>query len=51
MPHRSTQGHCGGPNRYRGTPYAWIVASLVGHTTAHATQIRQFAAAFADTRR
>lgn len=30
------------PHRYEGKPYAWIVTSLVGHTTAHATQIRQF---------
>lgn len=29
-------------HRCQGRPYAWIVASLVGHTTAHATQIRQF---------
>lgn len=29
-------------HRYKGRPYAWIVTSLVGHTTAHATQIRQF---------
>ncbi|MHB8504668.1 MAG: hypothetical protein ACYDEN_02935 [Acidimicrobiales bacterium] len=29
-------------HRYQGRPYAWIVTSLVGHTTAHATQIRQF---------
>jgi hypothetical protein len=29
-------------HRYAGTPYAWIVTSLIGHTTAHATQLRQF---------
>jgi hypothetical protein len=29
-------------HRYAGQPYAWIVTSLIGHTTAHATQIRQF---------
>lgn len=29
-------------HRYKGQPYAWLVTSLVGHTTAHATQIRQF---------
>ncbi len=29
-------------HRYRGRPYASIVTSLVGHTAAHATQIRQF---------
>lgn len=28
-------------HRYAGQPYAWIVTSLIGHTTAHATQIRQ----------
>lgn len=33
-------------HRYAGKPYAWAVTSLVGHTTAHATQIRQFSAAF-----
>ena len=27
-------------HRYAGTPYAWIVTSLIAHTTAHATQIR-----------
>jgi hypothetical protein len=39
-------------HRYRGTPYAWLVTSLVGHTTAHAMQIRQFTTAIgsADTR-
>lgn len=30
------------PHRYAGKPYAWIVTSLIGHTTAHAIQIRQF---------
>ncbi|NVN00778.1 DinB family protein [Arthrobacter sp. SDTb3-6] len=29
-------------HRYEGRSYAWIVTSLIGHTTAHATQIRQF---------
>lgn len=29
-------------HRYGGQPYAWILTSLVGHTSAHATQIRQF---------
>ncbi|WP_151084510.1 DinB family protein [Nocardioides cynanchi] len=29
-------------HRYAGKPYAWIVTSLIGHTTAHAVQIRQF---------
>lgn len=29
-------------HRYAGKPYAWLVTSLIGHTTAHATQIRQF---------
>ena len=33
-------------HRYQGRPYAWIVTSLIGHTAAHATQIRQFPAAF-----
>lgn len=38
-------------HRYRDRPYAQIVTSLIGHTTAHATQIRQFvdAAAPANT--
>ena len=31
-----------GDDRYAGKPHAWIVTSLIGHTTAHATQIRQF---------
>ena len=29
-------------HHYQGRPYASITTSLVGHTTAHATQIRQF---------
>ncbi len=29
-------------HRYRGQPHAWIITSLVGHTTEHAAQIRQF---------
>lgn len=29
-------------HRYRGQPHAWIIAGLVGHTTEHASQIRQF---------
>lgn len=29
-------------HRYAGKPYAWILTSLIGHTIAHATQIRQF---------
>jgi hypothetical protein len=29
-------------HRYRGQPHAWIIMSLVGHTTEHASQIRQF---------
>ena len=32
-------------HRYSGSPYARNVTSLVGHTTAHATQIRHLAAA------
>lgn len=31
-------------HRYQGQPYALIVTALIGHTTAHATQIRQFSA-------
>ena len=29
-------------HRYGGKPHAWIIASLVVHTTEHASQIRQF---------
>lgn len=29
-------------HRYHGRPYASVVTSLIGHTVAHATQIRQF---------
>ncbi len=29
-------------HRYRGHPHAWIITGLVGHTTEHASQIRQF---------
>ena len=29
-------------HRYRGQPHAWIITSLVGHTTEHASHIRQF---------
>ncbi len=29
-------------HRYKGQPRAWIITNLVGHTTEHATQIRQF---------
>ena len=29
-------------HRYRGRAYASLVTSLIGHTAAHATQIRQF---------
>jgi hypothetical protein len=32
-------------HRYAGKPYAWVVTSLIGHTTAHAMQIRQFTGA------
>jgi hypothetical protein len=31
-------------HRYGGQPHAWIIASLVGHTTEHAAQIGQFTA-------
>ena len=37
-------------HRYDGQPYAWVLTSLVGHTTAHATQIRQFITAPIDPR-
>ena len=36
-------------HRYAGHPYASIVTSLIGHTTAHATQIRQFVTTFGST--
>jgi hypothetical protein len=36
-------------HRYKGQPYAWVVTTLVGHTTAHATQIRQFATTASDS--
>lgn len=29
-------------HRYSGQPHAWIITALVGHTTEHASQIRQF---------
>jgi len=29
-------------HRYRGQPHAWVITSIVGHTTEHAAQIRQF---------
>lgn len=29
-------------HRYGGQPHAWIIAGAVGHTTEHASQIRQF---------
>jgi len=29
-------------HRRRGQPHAWIITGLVGHTTEHASQIRQF---------
>ena len=29
-------------HRYAGQPHAWAITSLVGHTTEHASQIRQF---------
>lgn len=32
-------------HRYSGQPHAWIIMGLVGHTTEHASQIRQFIAA------
>lgn len=32
-------------HRYDGQPHAWIIAGMVGHTTEHASQIRQFSTA------
>lgn len=29
-------------HRYGGQPHAWIITNLVGHTTEHASQIKQF---------
>lgn len=29
-------------HRYRGQPHAWVITGLLGHTTEHASQIRQF---------
>ena len=29
-------------HRYGGQPHAWIITGMVGHTTEHASQIRQF---------
>lgn len=29
-------------HRYRGEPYALVITGLIGHTTEHASQIRQF---------
>lgn len=29
-------------HRYHGEPHAWIITGLLGHTTEHASQIRQF---------
>jgi hypothetical protein len=29
-------------HRFRGQPHAWIITGLIGHTTEHASQIRQF---------
>jgi hypothetical protein len=29
-------------HRYGGQPHAWIITSTLGHTTEHASQIRQF---------
>ncbi len=29
-------------HRYRGQPHGWVITTLVGHTTEHASQIRQF---------
>ena len=35
-------------HRYHGHPHAWIIAGLVGHTSEHAAQIRQFITASAE---
>jgi len=35
-------------HRYGGQPHAWVITALVGHTTEHAAQIRQFIAAVSD---
>ena len=32
-------------HRYRSQPHAWIITALLGHTTEHASQIRQFISA------
>jgi hypothetical protein len=32
-------------HRYGGQPHAWVITALVGHTTEHASQIRQFTTA------
>ena len=29
-------------HRYRGQPHAWLITGMIGHTTEHAAQIRQF---------
>jgi len=29
-------------HRYRGEPYAFVITGVIGHTTEHASQIRQF---------
>ena len=29
-------------HRYHGQPHAWVMTALMGHTTEHASQIRQF---------
>lgn len=35
-------------HRYGGQPHAWVITALVGHTTEHAAQIRQFITAVSD---
>lgn len=39
------------PHRYRGQPHALIITALVGHTTEHASQIRQFITAAGSAQR
>lgn len=36
-------------HRYGGQPHAWVITALVGHTTEHAAQIRQFITAAAES--
>ena len=38
-------------HRYHGQPHAWIIVGLVGHTSEHAAQIRQFISSASGTPR